>query len=96
MNVPGVRLLFWGGGWLLVFTDILFLSRTGSISADALYNIQINAAKDECDIADIMQSSAVCEVFQRCGITQVLQVIKALLLTEEIEFIFNVLKYSDV
>ena len=76
------------GGWLLVFTDILFLSRTGSISADALYNIQINAAKDECDIADIMQSSAACEVFQGCGITQVLQVIKALLLTEEIEFIF--------
>ena len=55
----------------------------------------INAAKDECDTAD-MQSSAGCEVFQRCGITQVLQVIKALLLTEEKEFIFNVLKYSDV
>ena len=63
---------------LLVFTGILFLSHTGSISSDAPYNIQINAAKDKSDIADIMQSSVACEVFQRCGITQVLQVIEAL------------------
>jgi hypothetical protein len=78
--VRGVGLLFWGG----VFTSILFVSHTSSISFSAPYNIHINTAKDECDIANIMQSSATCNVFQRCGITQVLQVISTLLLTKEL------------
>ena len=49
---------------------------------------------DECNIARIVQSDAACEVLQRCGITQVLQVIKGLLLIEKL---FMYMKtYPDV